>query len=84
MGVSAVGILRYFRDVRYIRGLIVLVAVAAVLGAYAHSRDHDSAKGPAANSVHVVFAYSSNLDEMMASLLPAFNAARIKEDGRPV
>jgi len=69
--------------VRLIRGLIVLLAGAAVVVAFVHSRGGDG-KGPAADSIHVRFAYSSNLEEMMASLLPAFNEERVEVDGRPV
>jgi Ca-activated chloride channel family protein len=52
--------------------------------AFVHSRAGGDGKGPAADSIHVRFAYSSNLEEMMASLLPSFNAAHIEVDGRPV
>ena len=69
---------------RYVRALIVVIAVVAVVGAYGRSRHHSAGTSAASNSVHVVFAYSSNLDEMMASLLPAFNAAHVEVDGRPV
>lgn len=74
----------YGARVRYVRVLIVVIAVVAVFVAYSGSRHHAAGTGAARNSVHVVFAYSSNLDEMMASLLPAFNAAHIRVGGRPV
>ncbi|MDQ1726546.1 MAG: Ca-activated chloride channel, partial [Frankiaceae bacterium] len=50
-----------------------------------NGRGHKQSGGSAApDAVHVQFAYSSNLDEMMAALIPAFNAAGIKANGHPV
>jgi Ca-activated chloride channel family protein len=68
--------------VRVLRAVLVAAAVAAVGFAYVDGRRNE--KSAPANAVHVPFAYSSNLDEMMATLIPQFNAARIEVDGRPV
>jgi Ca-activated chloride channel family protein len=71
--------------VRVLRALLVLLAVAAVGAASLNGRGHKQSGGSAApDAVHVQFAYSSNLDEMMAALIPAFNAAGIKANGHPV
>jgi Ca-activated chloride channel family protein len=71
--------------VRVLRALLVLLAVAAVGAAYLNGRGHKQSGGSAApDAVHVQFAYSSNLDEMMAALIPAFNAAGIKANGHAV
>jgi Ca-activated chloride channel family protein len=69
--------------VRLLRALLVLLAVAAVAAAYQHGRSDKS--GVPKNAVHVQFAYSSNLDELMTALIPQFNDAGIKTAaGRPV
>ncbi|MDX6411695.1 MAG: Ca-activated chloride channel, partial [Gaiellaceae bacterium] len=69
---------------RLLRGLLVLGALIAVGFAYVHGREDKQASSAPADAVHVQFAYSSNLDEMMATLIPEFNAAGIKASGRPV
>ena len=69
-------------NVRLLRALLVLLATAAVAAAYLHGRADKG--GIPKNAVHVQFAYSSNLDELMAALIPAFNDARIEVSGRPV
>jgi Ca-activated chloride channel family protein len=76
---------RYGPSVRLLRGLLVLVALIAIGLAYVDGRDHKQAASVArGNPVHVPFAYSSNLEEMMATLIPEFNAAGISVSGRPV
>ena len=68
---------------RAVRGLLVLLAAVAVGIAYYTTRDDSSANDdrvlgdvrPAADAVGWTFAYSSNLEDMMATLLPRFNAA---------
>ena len=75
---------------RVARGLLVLLAAAAVVVAYTHR--HGDAGGPVATvataptkgSVEIVFAYSSNLEEMMATLVPRFNAAGVESDGHRI
>lgn len=77
---------------RAVRGLLVLLAAAAVGIAYYTSRDDpvaadDRVTGtarPAADAVRLTFAYSSNLEDMMATLIPRFNAARLEVNGRSV
>jgi Ca-activated chloride channel family protein len=99
---------------RWVRGLLIALAVAAVAAAYATSRDEggtqpattvaaqpetppatpestpaaaDAPTGDTAQAgvpIRLLYAYSSNLEEMMATLLPAFNAARVEVRGRPV
>jgi Ca-activated chloride channel homolog len=77
---------------RAVRGLLVLLAAAAVGIAYYTTRnDSDAADDrvtgtarPAADAVRITFSYSSNLEDMMATLLPRFNAARHEANGRPI
>ena len=70
---------------RALRGLLVLAAVVAVAVAYL-TRGSDEPAGPdvPANAVRLTFAYSSNLEDMMATLLPRFNAERHSVGGRPI
>jgi Ca-activated chloride channel family protein len=68
--------------VRSLRAVLVLLAVAAVAAAYLHGRADKG--GVPKNAVHVPFAYSSNLDDLMTALIPEFNDARIEVGGRPV
>ena len=77
---------------RALRGLLVLLAVAAVAVAWYSTRDdHEGSletATPAATApegaLKLTFAYSSNLEDMMATLLPEFNARRFEVGGRPV
>jgi Ca-activated chloride channel homolog len=77
---------------RAVRGLLVLLAATAVGIAYYTSRDDPVAPAgrvtgtarPAADAVRLTFAYSSNLEDMMATLLPRFNAARPEVNGRSI
>ena len=77
---------------RAVRGLLVLLAAAAVGIAYYTSRDDPAAADdrvigtakPAADAMRLTFAYSSNLEEMMATLLPRFNAERHDVNGRSI
>ncbi len=81
---------------RKLRGVLVLLAVAVVGAAYYSSRDRGhqhsatpnvttiGAVRPAADDVRIVFAYSSNLEEMLKTLIPSFNASHIEVGGRPV
>ncbi len=69
----------------------MLGAVAAVLLAWFTTRADDQPEtSPDATptapegALRLSFAYSSNLEEMMDSLLPQFNARRFAVDGRPV
>jgi hypothetical protein len=43
-----------------------------------------AAPSPSADAVRILFAYSSNREEMTATLIPRFNAAPVQVDGRPV
>lgn len=70
--------------VRFLRAFLVFAAVAAIGIAYVNERDNDKGSSARANAVHVQFAYSSNLEEMMGTLIPRFNAAEVEVDGRPV
>ena len=70
------------KGVRVLRALLVLMAAAAVAAAYLHARADKGAVPK--NAVHVPFAYSSNLEELMTALIPEFNDARIKAGGDPV
>ena len=65
-----------------LRGLLVLLACAAVAGAYLRARE--PGQGSSAGTVHVRFAYSSNLDEMMATLIPQFNDGGLRVNGQRV
>ena len=80
-----------------VRGLLVLVAVVVVGVAYYTSRGHghgarpsSSAGGtitrpaPTADAVRIDFVYSSNLEQMMATLIPRFNVARIQAGDGPI
>ena len=60
-----------------------MLACVAIGAAYVHGRVH-SGDSAVRNAVHVQFAYSSNLDEMMAELIPQFNDAGVESNGRPV
>jgi Ca-activated chloride channel family protein len=76
--------------VRALRGLLVLIAVAAVGVAYYTSREDDGTApttggGPVpANAVSIQFAFSSNLEDLLTPLITRFNAERVEVDGRPV
>lgn len=59
--------------------------------AYYTSRDGPDTTGPplratapSGDAVRITFAYSSNLENMMSTLLPRFNAQRVEVGGRPV
>ena len=75
---------------RALRGLLVLIAVAAVGVAYYTSREDDAVApttggGPVpANAVPIQFAFSSNLEDLLSPLIARFNAERVEVDGRPV
>lgn len=74
---------------RTLRGLLVVVAIAAVVAAWASTRDGGGdASAPTASApegaLKLTFAYSSNLEDMMATLLPEFNGRRFQVGGRPV
>ena len=77
---------------RAVRGLLVLLAATAVGIAYYTTRDDPVGKDdriagearPAADAVRLTFAYSSNLEDMMATLIPRFNAERHEVNGRSI
>lgn len=72
---------------RVVKGLLVLAAVGAVALAFFSTRDeNDVAAGDIApaNAIVLTFAYSSNLEEMMDTLLPRFNAEQHRVNGRPI
>ena len=76
---------------RAVRGLLVLLAATAVGIAYYTTRDDPAAIGnevtetrPAGDAVRLTFAYSSNLEDMMATLLRRFNAERHEVSGRSI
>jgi Ca-activated chloride channel family protein len=72
------------------RGLLVFLAAAAVGVAYYSGRDETGDPGrqaavrPDPDAVRLTFSYSTNLEEMMATLLPRFNGERVRVGGRPV
>ena len=76
---------------RAVRGLLVLLAATAVGIAYYTSRDDPATDEgatvvaqPDADAVRLTFAYSSNLEDMMARLLSRFNAERHEVNGRSI
>jgi Ca-activated chloride channel homolog len=76
---------------RAVRGLLVLLAATAVGIAYYTSREDPGTDDrttvvarPAADAVRLTLAYSSNLEDMMATLLPRFNAERHEVNGRSI
>ena len=73
------------RPVRLVRALIVGLAIIFVGVAVVHRPGGDeSSAGPPSDSIHLTFAYSSNLEEMMATLLPRFNDRHVEVGGHPV
>jgi Ca-activated chloride channel family protein len=77
----------YVQCVRAIRGALLLLAAALVAAAFYTSRDRAEATAsaqPSADAVRIVFAFSTNLEELLAPLLADFNAARVEVEGRPV
>jgi Ca-activated chloride channel homolog len=66
-----------------IRRLVVLLAVAAV-GFAAYGKYVDHGRTTNANTVRLVYAYSSNQEELLRPLIQAFNAAGHEVAGRRV
>ena len=76
---------------RALRGLLVVAAIAAIAVAWASTQeDEDSSRSarPVASApegaLKLTFAFTSNLEDMMATLLPQFNARGFEVGGRPV